>query len=320
MQKNPPAIWPTCWFLPKMRQHQMKCMASPLCKWTCLRPGFPLWRKQSGNWLPWCPSGPNWPHAFVWLNKDTHHAPLPREGHLGVLTEGGTNSTTCRWISQLEVCQLLTSDLQVIYPMGLNGCEAPMIVLLPKSLARGTTLIGGEWWTHLSKGEHPAAHPEGQEPKATPHDSHSSPTQVPSPIKAPPPKFSMTMEVRELLSQAVLDTSGHTSGNSTPKGLNPMVILTPLPPKLEGISGPVDTSSQLSALDDAEMGEASLEEILAAPSPIAKTPGPSSGIPTKDVDHLWKEANKALGELLATKSSINAHWWKLVWELGMELC
>ena len=25
-------------------------------------------------------SGPNWPYALVWLNEDTHHAPLPKEG------------------------------------------------------------------------------------------------------------------------------------------------------------------------------------------------------------------------------------------------
>ena len=49
-------------------------------------------------------SGPNWSYALVWLNGDTHHVPLPREGHLSVQPEGGTGSTTCRMVSQLEVC------------------------------------------------------------------------------------------------------------------------------------------------------------------------------------------------------------------------
>ena len=87
------------------------------------------------------------------------------------------------------------------------------------------------------------------------------------------------MEVRELLTWVVLDTSGHASANSTPKRLNPMVILTPLPHKLGDLSGPVDTSSQVSAPDDAEMGKASLEEIPTAPLPTAETPGPSGGNP-----------------------------------------
>ena len=47
---------------------------------------------------------------------------------------------------------------------------------------------------------------------------------------------------------------------------------------------------------------------------------PSSGIPPADAGHLWEEANKALGGLLATKSSIDACQWKLVWKLGMALC
>ena len=46
-------------------------------------------------------SGPNWPYSLVQLNGDTCHAPLPRERHPSILPEGGTNSTTCRRVSQL---------------------------------------------------------------------------------------------------------------------------------------------------------------------------------------------------------------------------
>ena len=144
-----------------------------------------------------------------------------------------------------------------------------------------------------------------------------------SPIKATLPKVerevSMTMEVRDLLSQVVLYTSGHVSGNTTPKTLNPVVIPLPLPHKWGDLSCPVDTSSQVRIPDDAEMGEASLGEIPAAPSPTAKTPGPSSSAPPTDVGHLQEEANEALGELLATKSTFDACQWKLVWELGLAL-
>ena len=89
-------------------------------------------------------SGPNWPYALVWLNGDTHHAPLPREGHLSILPEGGTSSAACRRVSQLEVCQLLSSGSQVVYPVGVNGCEIPVITSLPKSLANGTNLLAGK--------------------------------------------------------------------------------------------------------------------------------------------------------------------------------
>ena len=89
-------------------------------------------------------SGPDWPYTLVQLNMDTCHVPLPREGHLSILQEGGTSSATCRRVNQLEVCQLLSLGLQVIYPVGMNGCEVPVIASLLESLAKGTNLLGGK--------------------------------------------------------------------------------------------------------------------------------------------------------------------------------
>ena len=39
---------------------------------------------------------PDWPYALVQLKVDACHAPIPNEGHLSVLVEGGTSSATCR--------------------------------------------------------------------------------------------------------------------------------------------------------------------------------------------------------------------------------
>ena len=114
--------------------------------------------------------------------------------------------------------------------------------------------------------------------------------------------------------------SRHISGNSTPKRLEHMVLVTSPPSKPEDFPWPVDMPSQVCTLDDAEIGDASLEEIPTASSHTAKTPGPSGCAPPPDTAHLQEEANRALGELLVTKSSINVCQWKLVWELGMALC
>ena len=92
----------------------------------------------------WVSSGPNWPYTLVQLHEDTCHVPLPKEGHLGILPQGGAEMTACRRISQLEVCQLLISGLQVAYLVGLNGCEEPVITSLPESLANSISLTGGE--------------------------------------------------------------------------------------------------------------------------------------------------------------------------------
>ena len=83
----------------------------------------------------WVSSGPDWPYALVQLHKDTCHAPLPKEGHLGILPQREAEMTACRRISQLEVHNLLVSGLQVAYPIGLNEHEEPVITSLPESLA-----------------------------------------------------------------------------------------------------------------------------------------------------------------------------------------
>ena len=199
-------------------------------------------------------SGPDWPYALVWLNGHSCHVPVPREGHLCILPEGGTSSATCGRVSQLEAHQLLSSGLQVIYPVGLNRCEVPLIISLPGSLANGTNLPGGE--PIYLRMDILQSIVEGPEWKAsTPGNCPS--ILMASPIKATLPKaereVSMTMEVREPLSQVGLDTSVHVLENSTPKRLNPMVLLTPLPHKLGDPSGPVDTSSHMSTPADAEM-------------------------------------------------------------------
>ena len=93
-----------------------------------------------GNLTAWVSSGPDWPYTLVQLHEDTCHVPLPKEGHLGTLPQRGAEITACQRISQLEVCQLLVSGPQVAYPIGLNGCEEPIITSLPESLANGLSL------------------------------------------------------------------------------------------------------------------------------------------------------------------------------------
>ena len=96
------------------------------------------------NLTIWVSSGPNWPYTLVQLHEDTCHVPLTKEGHLGILPQTGAEMTACGRISQLEVCQLLISGLQVAYLIGLNGHEEPIITSLPESLANGICLTGGE--------------------------------------------------------------------------------------------------------------------------------------------------------------------------------
>ena len=66
--------------------------------------------------MPGSPVDLNWPYALVQLHEDTCHAPLPKEGHLGILSQRGAETTACRRISQLEFCKLLISQLAGCLP------------------------------------------------------------------------------------------------------------------------------------------------------------------------------------------------------------
>ena len=123
--------------------------------------------------------------------------------------------------------------------------RTPVITSLPESLANGISLTGGK--SMYLEIDIPQPMVKELDQKALPLDGCST-IIISSPLKTTPPKLerevSMTMEVRSLLSQVMLDTSGHGSGNSTPKRPNPVVILTPPPHKLKDLPKLVDTSSQ----------------------------------------------------------------------------
>ena len=131
----------------------------------------------------WVSSEPDWPYALVQLNEDTCHVPLPKEGHLGILPQGGTDMTTCRRISQLEVCHLLISGLQVAYPVGMNGHEDPFITSLPESLANGISLTGG--WSIYLEIDIPQSMVEELDWKASPLGKCSV-VIIASPLRPPP--------------------------------------------------------------------------------------------------------------------------------------
>ena len=237
------------------------------------------------------------------------------------MTEGNTSNAPCGKICQLEVHQCLSSGSQVVYPEGLNGCQVPVVMSLPESLSNGVTLLEGEptfLQVDLSQ-----SITKGQESKALSLGRGLSPPLATSSTRALLPKvdsqISMTMEVSKLLSRVVLDTFGLASGSSTPKRPGPLALATTLSLKPENSAKPVDTSSQVSIPNDAEMDDPTLEEICASPSSLVQMPGPSSKAPSLDVTQLQEEANKALGYLLATRSSINTHWRKQVSDFGMAL-
>ena len=89
-------------------------------------------------------SGINWPYTLAQLYEGHCHAPLPKDKHMGILPQGKAEETPCKQISQLKVCQLLASGPQVIYPIGLNGLDEPIITTLPELLDSSISLTVSE--------------------------------------------------------------------------------------------------------------------------------------------------------------------------------
>ena len=223
--------------------------------------------------------------------------------------------TSCGQISQLEVHQLLNTGLQIVYPIGLNGHDEPIITSLLEPLANGISLTTGEP-VYLEINIPP---PQVEEPdqKVLPLGEFST-IVIASPHKSTQPKLegegSMTREMRDLLSQVILEMSGHRSESSTLRRLHPVTVLMPPSHQPKELLQLVDTSSQASI----EMAETTLEGIPTSISPIVATSRPENVTLLADTVELCTNTNKALEELLTTKASIDTCRWRAILELGME--
>ena len=95
-------------------------------------------------WLPAPPSGTDWPYALAQLHEGSHHAPHPKDKHLGILPQGKAEETSRGQISQLDVCHFFSTGSQVVYPTGLNGQDAPIINTLPELLSSSISVIASK--------------------------------------------------------------------------------------------------------------------------------------------------------------------------------
>ena len=225
-------------------------------------------------------SGTYWPYALAQLCEDPHHAPLPKNKYLGILPQGKVQKTFSGWISQLEVSQLLASSPQVIYPIGLNGHDEPIITTLPELLDSSISLITSK---HIYL-EIDIPSPPVEEPDQKMPPLEDIPTiLITSPPKSlPKSEGSMTMEVSNLLSQAVLEASSCESQHSSPRRPTTAVVFMSPPQKPVDLPQPANTLSQAS-IDE---GEASLEDIPTNISPIAAVSGSRSISPPVDLTEL----------------------------------
>ena len=260
-----------------------------------------------------CPSsGTNWPYTLVQLYEGSHHAPLPKDKYLGILPQGKVGTTSCGQISQLDVCQLLSAGPKVVYPIGLNGQDEPIITTLPELLSSGISIIASEH-LYLRTNIPPMEEPDT---KALPIGKAST-ILITSPCKSPPKlEGSMIAEVNDLLLQVVMEASSCESKHSSPGKITTVAVIKSPPWKSEVSLQPIDTSSQASI----EEAEASLEDIPANISPVVAAYSSRSVSPPVDPSELQANANRAIDNMLHLKRSIDIKRQRAIWELGIMLC
>ena len=197
--------------------------------------------------------GENWAYAFVQLTEDAQHVPLSNEGHLSTMVNGAPCRSMCRHLYQLEVHKLLQYGDQVVYPEGLNGGLELVQTLLSGPLLWGMEVFGDSAsetsfllvdlsWVTLGD-----CMPEASAPHRT--STMYSPFHL---AREHPPKtdshISMTAEVQELLSCAMLDTSSQALGDLTPQRATSVALGVSPSTRTEASSKLVAPSPQTSPL------------------------------------------------------------------------
>ena len=215
------------------------------------------------GWLTLCPSA---------VMQGSPSCTTPQNKHLGVPSWGKVQEIICGWISQLEVFQLLAASPQVIYLIGLDRHDEPIITTLPELQDSGISLIASK---HIYLGIDIPSPPVEEPHQKMPPLEDISTILVTSP---PKPEGSMTTEASNLLSWAVLEASSCGSQPSSPWRPTTAVIFMSPPQKPWDLPQPANTSSQAS-IDE---GEASLEDVPSNISPI--TAGSRSGCISPPVD------------------------------------
>ena len=111
-------------------------------------------------------SRPNWPFALAQLYEGSSHTPLPRDKHLGISPQGKVEESPYGQISQLEVCQLLSTGPQVVYHVSLNGNEELVMTTLPELLHSSASITTNEH--PCMRIDIPTPPPEEPEPTTSP--------------------------------------------------------------------------------------------------------------------------------------------------------
>ena len=238
----------------------------------------------------------------------------PNQGkHLGILPQGKVEESPSGWISQLKVHQLLSTGPWVIYPVGLNGCDQPVIIDLPELLHSSSSITTDEH-PHLQI-DIPVPTPEKPECTTLPL-GRANATLVDTLPKTPwKPRITLLVEVNNLLNWGMADDYDCKPEHSTMGKEAATNADMPPPLKADITTLPLDTSSQ----DSVEDMEASLESNPIYISPTVAASSSHSDSPLIDLTELWSDANWAAYYMLSVKRSLDLKRQQVIWDFEASM-
>ena len=238
-------------------------------------------------------SGPDWLYVLAQSYKASNHMPLPKDKHLGILSQIKVEESPYGWISQLTVCQLLSTGPRVVHPVGLNGSDQLVIINLLELLFGSSSVTSGKHphlWINIPL-------PTPKEPECTTPPlggAHATPTDI---IPKTPWKTRVTLmaEVNDLLDWGMADDYDWGSEHHTTGEEAATEAYLPPPTKEEAPAPSLDTSSQASV---GEM-DTSLESNPINVYPSTAACSSHSGSPMVDLAEHQEDTNLAATHMLS---------------------
>ena len=248
-------------------------------------------------------NGLDWPYVFIKSYEGANHVPLPKDKHLSILSQGNMESP-CGWISQLEVCQLLSAGPRVIYPVGLNRDDQPATIDIPGLLHSSSSVTNDDppYLKIYILSSTPAEQTHADPPLGK---MHTTPAVI-MPKTPWKPRISLRDEVGSLLDQGMTEDYDHELEHSTTAKEPSTKADASLPQQSEVPVQPLDTSSQGSII---EM-EGSVDSNSICNSPVAVAYSSHSGSPTMDFSEFQANVNMAVNQMLSIKrsSDLDQQW------------
>ena len=198
----------------------------------------------------------------------------------------------CGQISQLEVCQLLSTRPQVVYPLGLNGGDQSVTIDLPGLLHSGSSVTTDEH--PYIKIDIPSPTCEEQDGANPPLGGVHTTLAVAMPKTPWKPRVTLTAEVGDLLTWGMTEDYNHEPEHSAMVQDLATETDTSPPLKTEVLALPLDTSSQVSVPET----KASMESNPIHDSLTAVAYSSHSDSPTMDLPELQADAPLAINHML----------------------